>query len=114
MKNIPQFVLDKSMLENLKPALLREALEIQKTGGPKQIVEGVEQDWMCRDKLGVIFLFGICEVTDRNARGLKGGSVLLLLGPRPKDTLKRPRKEILAFYERFERVVIALGGRKIN
>src|SRR5882762_1261592 len=111
MSNITRFVLDKSSLDDLIPALQKVSFEVQRFSPPKTTAHGVEEVWLCCDAAGQLFSFSILEVNDQNTFGLKIGVVYLELGPHEKGARKRTRKEVSDAFKRFEHALIALGGK---
>lgn len=111
MKNIPQYVLDKSLLPQLSDTLRETSLDVRQIGLPKTTVEGTEQAWECCDKSGEFFSFGTCEVSDKNAFGLKAGVVYLEVGPPARV---RSRKDVSAAFKRFESAILRLGARRLK
>lgn len=109
MANIPQFVLDKSLLLQLKAAMQQVSLDVQEVGPLKSNTEGLEQGWKCSDQSGDVFSFATCELNDKNALALKVGTVCLTVGPPAKT---RARKEVSEAFERFERALGTLGAQR--
>jgi len=109
MANIPQFVLDKSQLPQLKAAMHQVLLSVHEAGSVKTSREGVEQGWNCSDQTGEVFSFVTCEMKDKNAFSLKEGTVLLIAGP---PAQKRTRKAVSEAFERFERALNTLGAER--
>jgi hypothetical protein len=83
---IHQFVFEKkSLLADLKSALQKESLELQRFSPPRAISQGIEEVWMCCDESGQLFSIQTIEVNDKNAFGLEKGAVAMIIGPHEKS-----------------------------
>jgi hypothetical protein len=111
MATIPIFVLDRALWTQLKQASKTASLEIEETGVPAGRPEGVEHNWKCVDESGDLFFFTVCETNDRNALGVKAGTICLIAGPSART---REHKDVSTAWERFERALIAHGAQQLT
>ena len=109
MASIPQYVLNKSTLPQLKAAVEQVSLQIKEIGPRKSTAEGIEQAWNCFDHSGDLFSFGTCEVNNKNALALEEETVYLMVGPPARS---RVRKDVSAAFERFEQTLVKLGAQQ--
>jgi hypothetical protein len=107
MSAIPQFMLDKALLNHWRPALQLVGLRIEPIGDEKVTPEGVEHAWRCFDATGDLFQCATCIPSKEKALRLPPGEIYLVTGP-------RLRKETSSAYLRFEHILIASGARRVN
>lgn len=114
MADIPQYVLDKTLLPQLSGALEKASLDVQRFSRPQGTAQGIEQVWICCDKSGQLFSFSTLEVSDKNDFDLKVGVVYLEVGPPEKNAPKSKRKDISDAFKRFEHALLALGAQPMK